>query len=588
MNLVKSILGDIRLTGEMGNWQFSASAEILEPGLELIYLRFNAPAADIPPHVMLEWSTPQIDVQCRWLPIMRFFRYPPPNWSSAVPSSLTSSIPLMQFLNSKGENRILVAVSDAMRKLNMKGGICEETNCIDFQIELFSTPEAPISSCELILRLDARKLFFADAIRSATDWYASFPEYAPTPVPDAAFEPIYSSWYSYHQNLFAATLEAECRRAAELGMKGIIVDDGWQTDDTNRKFAFCGDWCISKRRFPDMRSHVEKIHSLGMKYIVWYSVPFVGEKSENFSRFKSQFLYVNNRARAGVLDPRFPDVRDFLISTYENALKEWNIDGFKLDVIDSFDFKEEDPALQDDYAGRDIRSLPEAVDKLLSDVMARLKKIKPDILIEFRQSYIGPAIRKYGNMLRSADCPGDILSNRVNTIDLRLTSGKTAVHSDMLEWNYNDTPEIAALQFLNILFSVPQISIRIAELPEAHRKMLHFWLDFWIQHRELLLHGYLKPYHPELNYPIVSVENEKEKLIAVYQSGQYAEIDCEAGKICHVVNASASQSLVLELKHSPISCEYYDTMGNSVPGPAIQAGLARIPIPASGLLKITF
>ena len=54
-------------------------------------------------------------------------------------------------------------------------------------------------------------------------------------------------------------------------------------------------------------------------------------------------------------------------------------------------------------------------------------------MIEFRQSYIGPAIRKYGNIFRAGDCPADILSNRIHTIDLRLTSGSTAVHSDMLD-----------------------------------------------------------------------------------------------------------------------------------------------------------
>ena len=59
-------------------------------------------------------------------------------------------------------------------------------------------------------------------------------------------------------------------------MKGVIIDDGWQTDDNRRGYAFCGDWEISERRFPDMRAHVERVHRLGMKYLVWFSVPFMG------------------------------------------------------------------------------------------------------------------------------------------------------------------------------------------------------------------------------------------------------------------------------------------------------------------------
>ena len=371
-------------------------------------------------------------------------------------------------------------------------------------------------------------------------------------------------------------------------MKGIIVDDGWQTDDTNRGYAFCGDWKISKNRFPDMRSHVENIHKLGMKYIVWYSVPFVGEKSKNIERFRGKYLNKIDRLTTAVLDPRFPEVREFLISTYETAVKEWNIDGFKLDFIDSFRFNGEDPAVKENYAGRDIKSLPEAIDKLLSETMARLNKLKPGILIEFRQSYIGPAIRKYGNMLRSGDCPADIISNRIHTLDLRLTSGNTAVHADMLEWSSSDTPENAALQFLNILFSVPQISVRLNEIPETHRRMLDFWLGFWIRHRDVLLHGYLKPFHPELNYPIVSSENAKEKVIAVYNFGQYVKIACEPGKTCYVINASGRSELVLELLNQPKNSEIFDTMGRPVQSKAVESGFSRTRIPASGLLKLQF
>ena len=239
-------------------------------------------------------------------------------------------------------------------------------------------------------------------------------------------------------------------------MKGIIVDDGWQTDDNKRGYAFCGDWEISRRRFPDMPAHVAKIHELGMKYVVWFSVPFVGEHSKAYERFKGKYLYESKRLNTAVLDPRFPEVREYLINIYENAMREWGIDGFKLDFIDTMHFDGEDPAVAENYAGRDIKCLPEAVDLLLSDTMRRLRAIKPDVLIEFRQSYIGPAIRKYGNMFRASDCPADVLSNRLRTLDLRLTTGTTAVHSDMLEWNCAESAEVAALQLLNILFSVPQ------------------------------------------------------------------------------------------------------------------------------------
>ena len=151
-----------------------------------------------------------------------------------------------------------------------------------------------------------------------------------------------------------------------------------------------------------------------------------------------------------------------------------------------------------------------------------------------------------------------------------------------------DTAENAALQFLAILFSVPQISIRFAELPESHGKMLRFWLKFWTQHRDLLLHGKLKPYHPELDYPLVVAENAKEKLVAIYHAGQVAEVACEAGKTCFVVNAAGSPSVILDIAAKPLSSAYFDTTGAPVPGPAVSSGLSRVPVPASGLLVLRF
>ena len=158
----------------------------------------------------------------------------------------------------------------------------------------------------------------------------------------------------------------------------------------------------------------------------------------------------------------------------------------------------------------------------------------------------------------------------------------------MLEWNPGDAPENAALQFLNILFSVPQISVRFADLPESHRRMLHFWLHFWMEHRDTLLKGSLKPYHPELNYPLVSAENSLEKVIAVYHSGQVAEIECAPGKVCFVVNATGSTGVICNLKNKPRAAEFFDTTGFPAAGTLPEPGYGCISIPSSGLLKLQF
>ncbi len=585
---IASILGEMRLEGDLSGWHLTHTRTELEPDLEIIRFHLEAERDLPPPSLRLFWEVPQLDMQTRWMPGGLYHRNLPPDWGAGTSSQLASNMPMMTFLNLKGQNRLTFAFSEAKRFVKLSAGVREESNRIVCELSLFTIPEAPIRSYDAELRIDTRSIFYADAIRAVSEWYAAFPDYTPSPAPEGAFEPIYSSWYSYHQNLFDHELEAECTQAKEFGMKGIIVDDGWQTEDNNRGYAWCGDWEISRKRFPDMRAHVARVHALGMKYIVWYSVPFAGTKSKIYQRFKGKFLYEIPRLQTAVLDPRFPEIREYLIHTYETAIREWDLDGFKLDFIDCFRFDGEDPAVAENYAGRDLKSLPDAVDLLLSETMRRLRALKPEILIEFRQSYIGPAIRKYGNMFRAGDCPADILSNRVRTLDLRLTSGNTAVHSDMLEWNEADTPETAALQLLNVLFSVPQISVRLESIPETHRRMLRFWLDFAIRHRDVLLHGYLKPFHPDLNYPIVSSETAKEKVIAVYNYGQIVKIACEPGKSCFLVNATGRSELYVDLQTAPLSAEFFDTFGRPVPADEVKTGVSKIAIPYSGLMVLKF
>lgn len=588
MNIASSLVGEIEVV-RSGNdsWHLTVETVLPEPGIEEIHLALAAPEPAAPPQLTLKWRTPQLDMRCRWTSMLGIDRSIPADWGPPLKSMLADQLPVMCFVGNHDRNRLTVAVSEAMREVRLKGGVHEETNEIAFELKLFTQPEAPMTNYETILRFDRRDRHFSAAVRAAAAWFEKFPEYRSAMPPAAAFDPIYSSWYSFHQAVFADELEAECLRARAFGLKGIIVDDGWQTEDVQRGYAWCGDWEVAPSRFPDMAAHVARVHAMGLKYVVWYAVPFVGRKSRNYARFEGKYLNGYESLGTGILDPRFPEVREFLISTWENAVRRYDWDGLKLDFIDSFQFPASgDPAEKDNYAGRDMRSLPLAVDKLMTEAMDRLKKLKPEILIEFRQRYIGPAIRKYGNMLRAGDCPGDALSNRVRTVDLRLTSGATAVHSDMLEWNSAETPETAALQLLNVLFAVPQISVKLGEIPETHRNMLKFWLDFAVEHRETLLRGTITPSRPDLAYPEVRAESAAERIIGIYDPARAVTVPGD--KTVCLVNATEADSLLLEFDRPVRAIRGWRTTGEPVETVLPRGGAVRVAVPPSGLLKLEF
>ncbi|MBP5543985.1 MAG: alpha-galactosidase [Kiritimatiellae bacterium] len=580
--------GKIKLTcAEPGEWQFSIVAE--QGAAEEARISLDSPEEAFPPKFEVVFSVPQGDVRHIWHPGAEH-GFVPPDWDGRghLRTSIATGMPIIALVGLNDANRLTVVCSEASRVLDTKAGIVEESGEVRFEIGFFNAPEAPLRHYEATLRFDASPRFFAEAVREASAWLSARPGYAPCVAPPAAFEPLYSSWYAFHQDLFAAELEAECAEAAKDGMRAIILDDGWQTDDNSRGYAFCGDWEVSRRRFPDgMAAHVARVHALGMKYIVWYSVPFVGHKSRNYARFRGKFLSDIPHLHASVLDPRFREVRDFLAGTYESALREWDIDGFKLDFIDSFRFNGEDPAAKENFAGRDIRSLPEAVDALLSDIMRRLRAIKPDILIEFRQSYIGPAIRAYGNMIRAGDCPADSCANRIRIANLRLTSGATAVHSDMLMWHPTATPEEAAQQVLASLFGVIQYSMRLGTLPPEHHAMMRHWIAFTQEHREALLHGDFRPHGPAECYTILEGSTADEAVFAVYAENTTCVVAQPKATVI-VVNATGHDSLCLDLAAAPDSAEAFDTFGASAGMPALAAGIQRVAVPPSGYIRLRF
>ncbi|HVU14642.1 MAG TPA: hypothetical protein VHD90_25375, partial [Phototrophicaceae bacterium] len=192
----------------------------------------------------------------------------------------------------------------------------------------------------------------------------------------------------------------------------------------------------------------------------------------------------------------------------------YDLDGFKLDFVDSF--CQTQPAPDQMGGGRDYDSVSDAVDRLLTDVIEQLRTLKPDILIEFRQTYIGPMMRKYGNMLRAGDAPNTLTDNQVRILDVRLLAGATPVHADMLMWHPDEPVESAAMQVIHTLFGVPQISVRLDQIPDAHREMLRFYLSFWREHRDVLLRGTLHPQQPGYLYPLVIAETPDEYLVAFY------------------------------------------------------------------------
>lgn len=580
----KTMTGGYDFTISGGEEFFDVSLTVQQPvdGIIHVQLKMQSDEPQTPGTMELTWQHPVIDVYAYWHPGAFRNKRLRVDWENGFVSKATSLAPVGSLYSYEGNNKITFAFSDALNPIEVNAGIHEETSTFLCSIKLFQDQNMLIQSYEATLHIDIRNIPYYESLAEVQRWWSTLPGYEPSPVPETAKLPMYATWYCFHQQLTPKAVERQCELAKQLGCEAVIVDDGWQTEDNARGYAYCGDWEVFSGKIPDMKAHVDRVHEMGMKFLLWYSVPFVGKKSKVWRAFENKLLGKIDDLEAGVLDPRFPDVREYIIGTYEKALQEWDLDGFKLDFVDSFNLVDET-----DIEGRDCVSVSVAVDRLLSDVMARLRAIKPDIMIEFRQSYIGPLMRKYGNMFRASDCPNDALENRLRTLDIRLLAGDTAVHADPIMWNPNEPVEVAALQLINTLFAVPQISVLLDRIPEPHVQMLRFWLNFWKENKHILLGGRLAPSHPELLYPLVTASG-KEEIVSVV----YAEIVVNPGtqvpRKWTLVNGTLNDRVVIELDESigERSVVVLDCLGQ-VTGTnkaLFEKGLHAVTVPRSGIV----
>lgn len=524
--------------------QVSTEAEEREKGLFVFRCRFTGDKKEIEEKGFTEltWRFPYLDCAGIWHPGCGFNRSIDADWSNYFKSMTASSAPVVTLFSEDGHNRYTLALSEAKEIMEIRPGIHEEDGNVLLQVKVADAYVGVTGTYEMEVLIDQRDIPFYESIAGVSQWWEKACGLTPVKTPDAAREPVYSTWYSYHQDLTDAEIEKECSLASEMGFRTVILDDGWQTDDNNRGYAFCGDWEVSRNRFPDFEGHIQKVHDMGMKYMIWYSVPFLGKKAEKWGEFKDKLLFYADSMEAGVLDPRYPEVREYLVQTYITGLRRWNLDGFKLDFIDQMIAREQTPAYND---AMDYESVQEALDCLMLQVYREISKEKEDIMVEFRQSYIGPNMRRYGNMFRVTDCPNSAIRNRVGTVDLRMLSGMTAVHSDPLMWHPGEAPELAAIQIISSIFSAVQISVKLGDSTEEMKKMLRFWIAFMKKYREPLQKGQLRPQEPHNLYPVVWTAGKEQAICAVYAENRVITL-LEDAKEYILLNGTKGKRMVLE------------------------------------------
>lgn len=555
-----------------------------EHGLTLYSFSYQPVEATVPEPVTVRWKFPAFGVKGVWRNTVDFNKRIQADWElEDQRSRISIDSPVLALFDHRDRNVLTFACSNAIDLITLGAKYREEDDFYHCYMTFFSECKYPITSFEAQIRIDQRQELLTNVLGEVSQWWEGF-DMTPMPVPEIARKPLYSTWYQFHQNLDPLTLVAECKLAKGLGYEAIIIDDGWQTKDNNRGYDFTGDW--EPDRIPDMAGLVNNIQKAGVKVGLWFSVPFCGVKSKAYQKFKGKFLTENHRW-APVFDPRYPDVRAHLVNIYRHAVAVWGLDGLKLDFID--DFRVYSETTFGDDPNRDHESINDAVHSLLTEVREAVTSVRSDIFIEFRQRYIGPAIRKFGNMLRAFDCPGDATMNRVRIADIRQLAGNTAVHSDMITWNFNTSVEDASLHMLGTLFGVPQLSVLLSEAPKEHLEMIGFYTRYWNRRSDVFCNGEFQSIRPLSNYPVLQCHLDQVSIIGVYDDfvitidQDFQELD--------VLNAKLTNHVILnaERDHGYYQYAILDCKGTYLSSGVteIKVGSNSWEVPPGGLIVFT-
>lgn len=448
----------------------------------------------------LVYFVPLLDLQFMWHPTSDGVVFLKNEWDEGVTIRLNKSQPVFALINQNNQSLFSLAINELINETELTVGVHEESASVKVTIEMI----IPSENYKLALSVITGRRKWSEIVQEQVNWlYRESGAQLPK-IPVTSFEPVLSTWYSFHQHVTDKGILQESEYYKALGARTLILDDGWQTNDSSRRYAYAGDWQVSSEKFPNFTQHVKEVQSLEMNYLVWLSLPYVGKNSENWNLFKDDFLYVDEFQHAGVLDIRKEKVRAYLIKTITSFIDKYSIDGLKIDFLETFFL---DKTINFEIS-KGLLLLLEELKKSLID--------KPNFLIEFRQDYINPLMMQYCQIVRSKDCPNNYMLNRIRTVDLRLSCPFTAVHSDMIMWNKDEKIEDAALHIINTIFSVPQLSMKYDELSKDEIQMITFWLDFIKEHQELLLHSNFEPSYPQEGYSVVQVGQLGVTLTAIF------------------------------------------------------------------------
>jgi alpha-galactosidase len=460
-------------------------------------------------------DVPACDIQMMWMPPWRAPRQER-KWRLQYTSAPQLSMPYVAYFNIVGRNSFSIGVSALEYDVNIESKINQEKGVWQVTVTVAAQQGEIIKP--FFVTMDRRDKAWTEVL---ADWRQTL-EYKNGNYPEDAWMPAYCSWYARHADITQSWVERTAVIAAEMGFKTFILDDGWSYDDAKRVspetivdwYRDVGKWDVfSKKKFPDFKAHREKMRALNLNYIVWTAPYFVGTRALAYTQYgfdkKGDKPFEGNVLASPCDKEYMKEVDDQLV----RLIKESDLDGLKIDFLDSVAPSVENPRALVTHA-------------YLTNLMAKLRKVKPNGLFEFRQGYATPITASLATQFRAGDVPFEWLANLLRIAQIRLTMGdKVPIHSDPIFWSVYETDDNINRHFIASMAGVPMLSIDLESLPAKHRNIAKNWISFYKNYvKKFQLNGAWNVKYLGSSLQYVSSEVDDEILVIVNDPGIKEEV----------------------------------------------------------------
>jgi alpha-galactosidase len=427
-------------------------------------------------------------------------------------SRVQSDYTIVSGLTFSSKNRITVSTFDNFKSRYTGIDIKKETDSLVFSFNFFNTsvPDAELLEYKVKVLLDLRNENYSKTVRQSVQWRLDQENNSAITKVDLSLLPVYSLWYPMDRNIPLENITHYFDSISSMGFRSVLFDDGWQ-NVVRFDVDSSGLWDPSETTV--VKEFMDKVREKKMKISLWYSKPFLGANNYVFKKFDGKYVQYVTSSQP-ILDIRYPDVREYLSTIYNDVVSNWGINGIWFNFLNGY-YPDENVIITKDV-GRDFVSVRKSLDSLRILMQYNMQSSNPELSINQTYPAVGPlhtSNTKTINGFLGTTVLNDVREKLVNN---RLMYGEYSPFMEIMGIHPKDPALDVALKFQSILFGSPYISYFSYTLPENIRETLSFWIKYWKTNSQFLLENDFEAYDPVHHYTILKAGNETKQIVEFF------------------------------------------------------------------------